>query len=149
MVSWWFKPVSRCVSHETDTTLHLVTTPHLFQMPYHNALAVMSPVFSGDVDALTAGRLLTLSLTCAGWHRRVSWHQAPHTRHTGLVTGHSHPHPETQGGQWSVHPTAVSCLVGRGWLGDTGGIWGLTDDWWSLQVGVIFVNYLFYICGSG
>ena len=66
--------------------------------------------FSPEMLTLWLLAAYWLSLTCAGWHRRVSWHQAPHTPHTGLATGQwSLSSSPGDGGQWSVHPTAVTC----------------------------------------
>ena len=112
--------------HLRQTPLYILSqTSHLFQMIIHDGCVVMSPVFSGDVDALTPGRLLTESHLCGLTQESLltpgSTHSPPHT---GLATGHSHPHPET------VVSTSGQCTqqlshVGdtrRGWLSDTAGI---------------------------
>ena len=100
--------------HLIWTALHLVTIPSLISDVYRNASAVMSPVCSGDVDALTPGRLLTgVSLTCAGCDTgnspdTSSTHSPDPTHRPGHWSLSSSP---GDGGQWSLHPTAVSCLV--------------------------------------
>ena len=86
--------------HLRQTPLYILSqTSHLFQMIIHNACVVMSPVFSGDVDALTPGRLLTESHLCGL------------TQESLLTPGstHSPPHP---GLAW---PLVTLILTRRRW----------------------------------
>ena len=113
------------------TTLHLVTIPSLISDVYRNASAVMSPVCSGDVDALTPGRLLTECLSPVPAVTRETLltpaphtPQTPHTPHTpawSLVT------LILTRRRWSVVTAPNSCLMSgdRGWFSDMAG----TEIW--------------------